>query len=92
MCRRLLDPRLRKALIYGINRQEIVDGLVGRNASQVAHSILLSNEEIFQEGEATAVKYEYDPRRAADLIEQLLADQKARRRNGTHILYAAQAV
>src|SRR5439155_21228948 len=34
-------------------------------------SILLSNEEIFQEGEATAVKYEYDPRRAADLIEQL---------------------
>jgi peptide/nickel transport system substrate-binding protein len=67
----LLDPRLRKALMYGVNRQEMVDGLVGRNASQVAHSILLSNEEIFQEGEATAVKYEYDPRRAADLIEQL---------------------
>jgi len=54
-----------------MNRQDLVDGLVGHGASQVAHSILLSNEENFQEGEQAAVKYEYDPRRAAELIEQM---------------------
>jgi len=33
--------------------------------------VLLPTEEIFQEGEGTAVKYEYDVRRAGQLIEQL---------------------
>jgi peptide/nickel transport system substrate-binding protein len=67
----LLDVRLRKALIHAINRQEMVDTLVGRDASVVAHSILLSTEEIAKEGEATAVKYDYDLRQASQLIEQL---------------------
>ncbi len=67
----LLDVRMRKALLYAINRQELADSLVGRDVSGVAHSILLTNEALFQDGEAAAVRYDYDPRRAADLIEQI---------------------
>ncbi|MEA2641887.1 MAG: peptide/nickel transport system substrate-binding protein [Chloroflexota bacterium] len=67
----MLNVQFRKALFYAIDRQELVDSLVGRDASAVAHSVLLPTEPLFDQGEATAVKYEYDPRRATTMIEQL---------------------
>lgn len=67
----ILDVRFRKALVHAINRQELVDSLVGAGESSPAHSILFPGEPYFPDGEATAVRYDYDPRRATEMIEQL---------------------
>jgi peptide/nickel transport system substrate-binding protein len=67
----MLNVQYRKALFHAINRQELMEGLVPGGGSEVAHSVLLPIEPLFKEGEATAVKYDYDPRKAADMIQAL---------------------
>lgn len=64
------NVQFRRALMYAMDRQEIVDtvhkGLVG-----VGHSFLSPSDPFYKETEAAVVKYDYDPRRAVELIQSL---------------------
>jgi peptide/nickel transport system substrate-binding protein len=64
------DIRFRRALYHALNRQEMADVLQA-GVGRVAHSYLFPNEPEYRETEASAIRYEYDPRRAAQLIEEL---------------------
>jgi peptide/nickel transport system substrate-binding protein len=67
----ITDVRFRRALLHAVDRQQLVDtlqfGLV-----PVAHSILSPNQPRFKEiEERNVVRYEYDPRRAMQIVEGL---------------------
>lgn len=66
----ILDVRFRKAAAHGINRQEMVDTIMG-GLSSVAHSVILPNEPELAEVQDAIVRYDYDPRRAAQMIEEI---------------------
>jgi peptide/nickel transport system substrate-binding protein len=64
------DVRFRKALMHAMNRQEMVDGIMA-GLSQIAHTVLLPDEPELAEVDSALVKYEYDLRRAAQMIEAI---------------------
>jgi ABC-type transport system substrate-binding protein len=64
------DVRFRKAMMHAMNRQEMVDGIMG-GLSQVAHTVILPGEPELAEVDSALVKYDYDPRRSAQLIESI---------------------
>jgi peptide/nickel transport system substrate-binding protein len=64
------DVRFRKALMYALNRQEMADVIMD-GASPVAHSVVQPTVPEYAEVQEAAVKYEYDPRRAVQMIEGL---------------------
>jgi peptide/nickel transport system substrate-binding protein len=64
------DVRYRKALFYGIDRQSMVETLQG-GLTTVVHSWIKTSEPEYAQLEPLIVKYEYDPRRATQMIESL---------------------
>jgi peptide/nickel transport system substrate-binding protein len=64
------DVRFRRALTHAINRAEINDTLVA-GMSPVAHTYLSPNQPAYRDIEASATRYEYDTRRASQLLEEL---------------------
>src|SRR5205807_6546177 len=64
------DLQFRRALMYGTDRQELVDSIQG-GLSSIAHLYLPPSEPEYAEVQDSAIRYEYDPRRAAQLIEGL---------------------
>lgn len=64
------DVRFRKALMYALNRQEMADVIMD-GASPIAHSVVQPTVPEYAEVQDAAVKYEYDPRRAVQMIEGL---------------------
>ncbi|HZT06543.1 MAG TPA: peptide ABC transporter substrate-binding protein [Chloroflexota bacterium] len=64
------DVRFRKALMYATDRQQLEDVLEG-GLTQVAHIFLSPTEPEYKDVENRGVRYEYDPRRASQMIEQL---------------------
>jgi peptide/nickel transport system substrate-binding protein len=64
------DVRFRRALLHGIDRQQIVDTLQG-GISAVAETVLPPNRPEYVELEAGAMRYEFDQQRAARMIEEL---------------------
>jgi peptide/nickel transport system substrate-binding protein len=64
------DVRFRKAAIHALNRQEIVDTLAG-GKSFIMHTYMAPNQPEYRDVEARVPKYEYDPRRSVQLIEEL---------------------
>ena len=60
----------RRALLHAIDRQGMADTL-GGGIAPVAHSYLNPGQTQYREIEAQLPRYEYDPRRAASLIESL---------------------
>jgi peptide/nickel transport system substrate-binding protein len=64
------DAQFRRALMHGLNRQEMVDTFMG-GLTQIAHSYLAPNEAIYKDVESQIVKYDYDTRRAAQMIDGL---------------------
>jgi peptide/nickel transport system substrate-binding protein len=66
----ILDVRFRRALLYAIDRQEIVDTLQ-HGLVEVAHGYLNPNEPDYPAVERFVVRYGYDPRRAAAGLEEL---------------------
>ncbi len=64
------DVRFRGALMHAIDRQEMIETLVG-GFGTVAHSIRISDEPEYRSVETEIVRYEYDPRKARSLIEEL---------------------
>jgi peptide/nickel transport system substrate-binding protein len=60
----------RRALLHAVDRQQLVDDLYAGRGS-VAHVFLGPTEPEFRGIEGSLVRYEYDPRRATQLIEGL---------------------
>jgi peptide/nickel transport system substrate-binding protein len=65
----MADARFRRALMYALDRQELVDTLQ-HGLTLVAHSIFSPNRQEFGDTEAGVVRYDPDPRRAAQLLEE----------------------
>jgi peptide/nickel transport system substrate-binding protein len=64
------EVRFRRALLHAIDRQELVDSLMfGRTT--VIHSPVAPNHPGYRETEASQVRYDYDMRRATQLLEEL---------------------
>jgi peptide/nickel transport system substrate-binding protein len=64
------DLRFRRALYHAIDRQAMVD-TIQSGMGTVAHSIVIPAIPEYANVEQRAVRYEYDPRRAAQLIEEI---------------------
>ena len=62
--------QFRRALMHATDRQQIAE-VVQLGLTPVAHTILDPNQPEYRDIEAAAIRYEYDPRRAAQLIEGL---------------------
>lgn len=66
----LLDVRFRRALLHALDRNQIVETLLF-NAAPPANVLFHPSEPIYKDIEPFIVKYEYDPRRSVQLIEEL---------------------
>ncbi len=64
------DVRFKRALMHGLDRQEMVETLQA-GLARVADQFLNPNEPDYAAIESRIVRYEYDPRRTAQLIEEL---------------------
>ncbi len=64
------NVQFRRAVLHAIDRQQMVDTLQ-HGMTPVAHSPLLPDQPKYREVEAGIVRYEYDPRRAVQMIEEL---------------------
>jgi peptide/nickel transport system substrate-binding protein len=56
--------------MYALDRQELVDTLQ-HGLTQVAHSLLQPNRPEYKETERGIVRYDHDPRRVAQIVEEL---------------------
>jgi len=64
------DVTFRRALLHAVDRQEMVES-IQHGLVPVAHGILNPTEPDYAAVERDIVRYDYDPRRAAELIESL---------------------
>ncbi|MPZ15022.1 MAG: hypothetical protein GEU73_11465 [Chloroflexi bacterium] len=64
------ELQFRRALMHAIDRQQMADSLQGELVS-VAHTFLHPNEPEYRDVESGIVRYDYDPRMATQLIEEL---------------------
>jgi peptide/nickel transport system substrate-binding protein len=63
----LADVRFRRALIHAFNRQDLIDTVL-KGRTTIAHALVGG----LQQGvDDAAVKYDFDPRRASQLMEEL---------------------
>jgi peptide/nickel transport system substrate-binding protein len=68
----ILDVDFRRALVHALDRRAMMDSLVD-GLTAVADGVIVnpSRTEEFRAAERSIVKYDYDPRRAAQLVEGL---------------------
>jgi peptide/nickel transport system substrate-binding protein len=64
------DLRFRRALLHAIDRQELADSLQG-GLSPVAHTFMAPEQPDYAGIEHRVMKYDYDPRKAVQMIEEL---------------------
>lgn len=64
------NVQFRRALLHAIDRQQMVDSIQGAQVP-IAHSVISPNQAIYPDLERNIVRYDYDPRRAMQLIEGL---------------------
>jgi ABC-type transport system substrate-binding protein len=64
------DVRFRRALLHGLNRQEIVD-TIQAGVTPVGHSFISPQNPDYPALESSIARYDYDPTQAARLIEEL---------------------
>jgi peptide/nickel transport system substrate-binding protein len=62
--------QFRKALMHGLDRQQLVDSLM-HGFTSIAHSYVQAGDPEYPHVESAIIRYEYDPRRAAQMIEAL---------------------
>lgn len=62
------DVRFRRALYHAIDRQQLADTLM-LGLSGVAHSVLIPTDREFADLDPSVVRYDYDPRRAVQILE-----------------------
>jgi len=66
----VLDLRFRRAMLQAIDREQLLESLMyGRGA--VAHAFVSPNVPEYKPVESSIVRYDYDPRRAAQVLEEL---------------------
>jgi peptide/nickel transport system substrate-binding protein len=87
------NPEFRRALLYAMDRQGMSDALQEGFAT-VAHTPLVPSEPEYAEVAASVVRFEYDPRRAGQIIEGLgytrAADGFFRDENGQRLTIEAR--
>jgi len=66
----IANVQFRRALLHAIDRQEMVD-TIQYGQSQVTYSYVGPRAPFYREIEPSIGKYEYDPRKAADLVQSL---------------------
>jgi peptide/nickel transport system substrate-binding protein len=66
----ILDVPFRRALVHAVDRQLLIDTLQG-GLSPIAHTNFTPQQPEYKDIQGQIVRYEYDPRRAAQLIEGL---------------------
>ncbi len=64
------DVRFRRALLHAVDRQQIVDAFLG-GLVPIAHSFISPDEPDYRAIDPSVARYEYDPRRAAQMVEGL---------------------
>jgi peptide/nickel transport system substrate-binding protein len=64
------DVRFRRAVLYALDRQAIVDTLQS-GVTPVAHAFLSPDHPDYRTLENDIIRYDYDPRQAARLIEEI---------------------
>lgn len=64
------DVNFRRALLHGTDRQALIDTFLG-GLMPVAHSYVSPSQPEYKDVESSVVRYEYDPRRAMQLIDGL---------------------
>ncbi len=64
------DVRFRRALLHAIDRDSMVETLQA-GLTPVAHSFLAPDEPEYPDVASSIVRYEYDPRRAAQITEEI---------------------
>jgi peptide/nickel transport system substrate-binding protein len=64
------NTQFRRALLHAIDRQQMVDAIQGAQVP-IAHSVISPNQAIYPDIERNITRYDYDPRRATQLIEGL---------------------
>jgi peptide/nickel transport system substrate-binding protein len=66
----ILDVRFRRALLHATDRSEMAELLIG-DSTGVPHGMVHPTEPEYPEVEGSIVRYEYDTRRAGQLIESI---------------------
>lgn len=64
------DLRFRRALMHGTHRQELADTFTG-GLAPIADTLVPLNAPEFKGIESSIIRYEYEPRRSAQIIESL---------------------
>jgi peptide/nickel transport system substrate-binding protein len=64
------NPQFRRALLHGIDREELADHLQG-GLVPVAHSFVSPDEPEYRQIETGIVRFDFDSRRAVSLVESL---------------------
>jgi peptide/nickel transport system substrate-binding protein len=64
------DARFRQALLHAMDRQEMAD-VIQAGLVPVAHVIINPTDPVYAEIQGSIVRYDYDPRRAAQVIDSL---------------------
>lgn len=64
------DVRFRRAVLHAINRQELIDAFFSGQTS-IAHAWVNDGDPFYKNLEGSIVRYDYDQRRTAQLIEEL---------------------
>jgi peptide/nickel transport system substrate-binding protein len=66
----IAEVRFRRALMHAVDRKDLIDTILYGQVP-VPHSFMNPALPEFRETESAAARYEYDPRRAAQLIEEV---------------------
>jgi len=66
----IADLQFRRAMVYALDRQQMVDTLQF-GLTSIGHTFISPREKEYAEIDGSIVKYEYDPRRASQMIELL---------------------
>src|SRR5439155_7214290 len=66
------NVEFRRALLHALDRQEMVQS-IQHGLVPVAHTILSPEDPMYKDVERSIVQYEYDPRKAMQIISRLTA-------------------
>jgi peptide/nickel transport system substrate-binding protein len=66
----MANPQFKRAMYHAIDREQMVETLL-HGLGSVIHTFLAPNQAQYRDIEARVMKYEYDPRRATQMIEGL---------------------
>ena len=66
----LTDVRFRRALLMGLDRQQMVDTFMA-GLVPVAHSLISPDDPEFDAVQSVMVRYPYDPRQAMEILDEM---------------------